>query len=970
MPDSATLFDRQLPSLPDIDPDCGERALQSVDGAALAKLDDTARAFLKTVLGAAPYLARLVQSCPSVVTGLVTDSPDRIADRILDDAGRAGPEARDTDDLDARLRNAKAEFHLLCALCEVSGVWTTQAMTRALSGFADTSVRSALLGAARFAAERGRLTEPVDPDNPVPGLFLLALGKLGAEELNYSSDIDLAAYYEPNILAQHTEKDPRQIAVKLVQAVTRTLQEANAGGYVFRVDLRLRPDPSSTPVAVSVDSAMRYYEAMGQNWERAAYIKARYCAGDATASAAFLRDLGPFVWRRTLDFAAVDDIRSLARQIQRVGDRARIRAAGHDLKLGRGGIREIEFIAQIPQLVFGGRDRDLRARSPIEALPALCASGKLEGVDAQALSTDYAFLRGIEHRIQMLEDEPTQTLPADDGQRARVAALCGESSLDAFDDRIRSVLSRVHTVFSEQFDETDTLASNAGSLVFTGVDPTPDTLETLEKLGFSDPHAVWSRFNGWAGGKARAVRTARARELLTTLAPRLIDALAETGEPDAALVRFATFFENLPMGVQPLSLLKNEPGLATSLVGIIGLAPAMARTLAQRPAILDAMLDPQFVRPLGTESDRSIDALMESRLPESMPFEDRMNEVRRIAREERFRIGSQILTGRAGPRAAGMAFANLADACIRAMAQAAQDVMVAKFGDAPGPYAVIGMGKLGGRELAADSDLDIMLVYDGGADSNDAVPDNYFARLTQRLISALSVPTEEGELYEVDMQLRPSGKSGPVAVHVSRFADYYTQSAWTWEHMALTRARIVCGDERLSAAIETAIDAALSISRDPEQIRADAGAMRHRMRASRSAGGDWDLKHRPGGLVDIEFIAQTLQLIALTDGAMSRQASTFDALLALAEAGLLDTNEATRLCDIGRLYLALMQLIRTAHGSGFDPANASQGFARRMAAIAQVEDFAALQDLIAAHAGFVAESFARHVQNSGSHATE
>ncbi|MEE2567306.1 bifunctional [glutamine synthetase] adenylyltransferase/[glutamine synthetase]-adenylyl-L-tyrosine phosphorylase [Hyphobacterium marinum] len=970
MPDPATLFDHPLPVLPDIDPDCGERALQALDAETLARLDDASRAFLRSVFGAAPYLARLAQRCPDVVTELASTSPEKLADRLLDDVLRAGRDAADGGELDDRLRDAKAKFHLLCALCEVTGLWTTSAMTRALSGFADAAVQSALLGAARFMAERGRLAEPADPENPVPGLFLLALGKLGAEELNFSSDIDLVAFYDPEILARQTEKDPRQVAVKLVQAVTRTLQEANAGGYVFRVDLRLRPDPSSTPVAVSVESAMRYYEAMGQNWERAAYIKARRCAGDSRASAAFLRDLGPFIWRRTLDFAAVDDIRSLARQIQRVGDRARIRAAGHDLKLGRGGIREIEFIAQIPQLVFGGRDRDLRARSPVEALPALCASGKLEGVDPQSLSNDYAFLRGIEHRIQMLEDEPTQTLPADDGQRARVAALWGESSLDTFDDRIRSVLTRVHTIFSDQFDESDTLASSAGSLVFTGVDPTPDTLATLKRLGFSDPQAVWSRFNGWAGGKARAVRTARARELLTKLAPRLIDALAETGEPDAALVRFAAFFENLPMGVQPLSLLKNEPGLATSLVGIIGLAPAMARTLAQRPAILDAMLDPEFVRPLGEGAERSMDALMKARLPASMSFEGRMNEVRRISREERFRIGSQILTGRAGPRAAGKAFADLADACIRAMARAAQDVMAARFGDVPGSFAVIGMGKLGGRELAADSDLDLMLVYDGAADSDAAVPDNYFARLTQRLISALSVPTEEGGLYEVDMQLRPSGKSGPVAVHVSRFADYYAQSAWTWEHMALTRARIVCGDEALNGTIEAAIDAALSIRRDPEQIRADAGAMRNRMRAARPAAGDWDLKHRAGGLVDIEFIAQTLQLIALNDGVMTRQASTFDALLALADAGLLDDEEAARMCDIGRLYLALMQLIRTAHGSGFDPASAARGFAQRMAAIAGVDDLVALQALIGEHASFVTDCFARHVQISGLAATD
>lgn len=970
MPERTTLFDRRRFDLPDIDPAAGERALTALSPGLVAGLSAPSLDFLKAALGAAPYLARLAQRREAALGEMTQESPESIADRLTNAAREAGGSAPDSGTLETQLRELKADCHLLCALAEISGAWTSAAMTQMLSRFADAAVAAALHGAARFAAAKGRLAEPRDPANPVPGLFLLALGKLGADELNYSSDIDLAAFYEPQILADHTEREPRELAPRIVQAVTRILQEPTEDGYVFRVDLRLRPDPSSSPVAVTVDTAMRYYEAMGQNWERAAYIKARHCAGDASASAAFLSGLSPFIWRRALDFAAVDDIRSLARQIQRVGDRAKIRAAGHDLKLGRGGIREIEFIAQIPQLVFGGRDRTLRQKSPVAALPALGAAGKLNGVDINALTEDYIFLRGVEHRIQMLEDEPTQTLPDDDSRRRRVAALCGENAPDRFDDRIRAVLTRVHTVFSDQFDDEDSLASDAGSLVFTGVDPTPDTLATLKSLGFSDPEAVWARFNAWSAGRARAVRSARARELLTALAPRLIDALAATGEPDGALLRFATFFENLPMGVQPLSLLKNEPGLAADLVGIIGLAPAMARTLAQRPAILDAMLEPHFIRPLKDDPDNELADIFARRIPPTMPFEDRMNEVRRIAREERFRIGSQVLTGRAGPRIAGKAFADLADACIAVLAQAAQHRMEDRFGAPPGPYAVIGMGKLGGRELAADSDLDIMLVYDVDAEGEGEAPESYFSRLTQRLISALSVPTEEGGLYEVDMQLRPSGKSGPVAVRLARFGDYYAHVAWTWEHMALTRARIVCGDPALTRAIESHIDTALAQARDPHQIRADASAMRIRMRSARPSGGDWDLKHRDGGLVDIEFIAQTLQLIALQKGVMTRQASTFDALMGLVPSGMLDDGEARRLCEVGRLYLGLMQLIRTAHGAGFDPANAARGFSQRMAEFAGVPDLQALQARIADHAAFVADCFARHVHDPAGVATD
>lgn len=537
----------------------------------------------------------------------------------------------------------------------------------------------------------------------------------------------------------------------------------------------------------------------------------------------------------------------------------------------------------------------------------------------------------------MRQDEASQTLPERDEDRAAIASMAGYSDLGTFEAEVEACLRRVHGHFSDQFEDDDALASEAGSLILTGVEPTPDTLETLKTLGFADPESVWKRLNGWAAGKVRAVRTARARSLFARIAPQLVDRMAATGEPDAALVRFAAFFENLPMGVQPLSLLSNEPGLAADLVSIITLAPRMASELARRPNLLDAMLDQRFTRPLDEDLPDGFAALMGDAMARANGYEEALNAARRLVREERFRIGAQVLRGTAGAGLAGAAFSAMAETALLAMAKAAQAETERRFGAMPGRYVVLGMGKLGGRELASDSDLDIMIVYQGEAEAQ-----RWFGRFAQRFISALSAPTEEGELFEVDMQLRPSGKAGPVAVSLARFESYYPGEAWTWEMMALTRARVVAGDPELAESVQAAMCDALARPRDGRGVREDALAMRRRLELAKPARGAWDLKARPGGIQDIEFIAQTLELIHAGKRDVLR-ASTADALAALASEGALAARDADFLRASLDLYLGLQQLVRSAHGSGFDPAVASAGFAGRLAELAGVEDLAALE---------------------------
>ena len=946
----AALLARICTKLPIVDAARAARTRARIDAEALEAWSAQA-GFLDTVFAAAPYLGRLAMRRPETLRRLAEEAAEPV---LADAVARARCAGADPDSAMAALRQAKADMHLAAALADLAGVFTLEDTVNAVSDFADAAVRAALEAAARAS---GLAVE--DPDNPAPGLFVLTLGKHGQRSLNYSSDIDPVVLWEPEHADHAAVSDPANTYARLTRKMSAFLQDVTEDGYVFRVDLRLRPDPSSTPAAVSAEMARQYFEAVGQNWERAAYAKARVCAGDRALGEAFLKDLEPFIWRRTLDFVAVEDIRGIARQIQAVGNRARIAAPGHDLKLGRGGIREIEFFAQVLQMVFGGRRRSLRVASTLQALPALAQEGLIDADDAEALSCAYRRLRALEHRVQMLEDEQSQTVPVDPDTRRRLAALDGQSDLALFDQQLEALLRDVHERFARQFDDGESLATRAGSLVLTGVEPMPDTLNTLTTLGFSDPERVWTRLAGWAAGKARAARTERARALFSRFAPRLVEGLADTGDPDAAFTRFSTFFEGLPAGVQPLSLLANQPDLARELLAILGLAPRLAEALARRPALMDAMLDASFAAPIRDDApDRHAERF--SGL-EDMEFEDALNAARRAAAEERLRIGSQLLMGRARAGEAGRAFAALADAAVHAMAAAAAREVARRHGPAPGRWAVLGLGKLGGRELSADSDLDVVVIYDPDVDeSNGPKPigaEAWFVRFTQRLVATLSAPTEEGPLYEVDMALRPSGSAGPIAVRLSRFEAYYaSEEAWTWERMALTRGRVITADG-LAEETGAALAAALSDAGAPAQLTADALDMRKRLLRDKPARSPWDLKLRDGGLIEIEFIAQIAQL----QGGAQLSPHTDEAIKRLTAAGALPRDEAQALLRAHEDYAALTQLIRAAHGSGFDPQHASAPFSARLAAACGAPDLMAVAERVEQHAGAVRALFERHI---------
>jgi [glutamine synthetase] adenylyltransferase / [glutamine synthetase]-adenylyl-L-tyrosine phosphorylase len=930
------LIDRLQPCGPVVDRAAAERLRERLEEAAAeagwADRLQEAWPAIAPAASASPYLAGLMRRAPGVLDDVLSTDPEaRLADLLDRTRALDGP----PEALRSPLRKLKAELHLLTALCDLGGVWGLEAVTGALSAFADESVRRALASAAFEARERGRLTSTADdPRGPVPGLFALAMGKHGARELNYSSDIDISLFFESEVTASVLEgPEPQAFVNRIAQGLATLLSERTGDGYVFRVDLRLRPDPSSTPPAVSAPAALAYYESVGQNWERAAFIKARVVGGDAGQGGEFLKALTPFIWRRSLDYPAILDIQSIKKQIHVHKTGEGLHAAGANLKLGRGGIREIEFYAQTQQLILGGRDPSLRSPRTLDALNALAEAGHVPTHVAVELAQAYGELRGLEHRVQMLEDEQTHVLPADASRRAAVAALAGEGDLALFDADVEGLLSLVNARYGELFEGGEDLSSPYGSLVFTGVENDPGTLETLERMGFSEPASVASTIREWHHGRIGATRSAKGRELFTRLAPRLLTAMAETGAPDAAFRRFAVFFSGLSAGVQVQALFLNQPRLFEMVVGMMAHAPRLARMLGRHPAALDSILDARFLADLDEDSGVIGEMLREAA---AQDFEGAMNVVRRLYREQTFRIGLQTVTGRAGGEAAGRAYTALADAAMSALGPAALAEAERMGGRFPGAVAVVALGKAGSREMTASSDLDLMTVYDAlsdaASDERGWGAETFYGRFTQRLIAALSAQTAEGGLYEVDMRLRPSGSKGPVSVRLSALSDYYASEADSWEFLALTRARVVwASDPRFAERVAQTIEAALRQPRDDETLRHDIRAMRALMERERPPHGFWDLKLSQGGQVDAEFTAQYRQLQAAAKG----RPLTVSTLQSLSNDEVLE--------QAWRLQQRLSHLLACAFDERPDPDAEPQGFQRRLAEAAGAVDYEALK---------------------------
>jgi glutamate-ammonia-ligase adenylyltransferase len=776
--------------------------------------------------GGSPFLARLIEREREWLAACWEEEPETALEDLV-----ARVAALDGDP-SAPLREAKRRAALLVALCDLGGVWSTMEATAALTRFADAALAAALrlaLGGARA---------PVEGDG---GLAAIAMGKMGAFELNYSSDIDLILVFDQDRYEPPDYAPARQQLIHAARRAADWLSKVTPEGYVFRTDLRLRPDPASTPIVLSMAQAERYYEALGRTWERAAHVKARAAAGALAAGEAYLGRLDPFVWRRHLDFAAVQDAHDI-----RLGIRAHKGrpgpwdVPGHDVKIGQGGIREIEFFTQTRQIIAGGRDPSLRVRGTLDGLDRLAASGWVERDVAARLSRRYLFLRDVEHRLQMVQDVQTQTLPSDAEGMRRIACLMGRSDPDAFREELRAAFSEVEGLVGPFFRPA-----------------TPAAPAEAPESGRGFSEAALERVDRWT--LLPALRSERARIIFARLRPGLLEALARAAEPDEALVAFDGFLSGLPAGVQLLSLFEANPQLVGLLADICALAPDLARHLAANAEVLDAVIAGGFMAPLPEFYDASACVGEE--------FETSLDALRRWHREAHFRIGVHLLRGLLSRAEAALQHSFLAEGTTRACWLAARRETGRRYGPLDDlRLAGLGMGSLGARQLTARSDLDLVVLFDGAesAESRRGLgPRQWAARFTQTLITALSAPTGEGRLYEVDMRLRPSGRQGPVAVSLAGFRRYQAEEAWAWEHMALTRARVVAGDGGLGDEVEAARREVIAAGRyAAPAVATQLADMRRRLAEAGRKGAGLAVKSGPGRMQDVELAAQAHALVA------------------------------------------------------------------------------------------------------------
>ena len=799
-----------------------------------------------------PFLRQLIDAHPDIVAAARTDMAAAL---LIAAEVEGGSVAR-------QLRLMRARHMLAIALADLSGAWPLEQLVAALSDFADRALDMAIAEAIGSHV----------PGAPVQGISVIALGKHGSRELNYSSDIDPIFIYDPETLPRRSREDPGEAAVRIVRRIVDLLQTRDRDGFVFRVDLRLRPASEATPIALPVDAAITHYESSALAWERAAFIRSRAAAGDTALGNRFLDAIQPFIWRRSLDFGAIGDLRALTRSI-RSHHKGQTFGAGYDLKRGRGGIREIEFYAQIHQLIHGGRDATLRDGATLPALTALSAAGWIGEGEAVLLGDAYRLYRTIEHRLQMVDDHQTHSLPTDAPALDAVARLHGLDDGAALLDALRPAVDMVGSVY-DGLDEGE--ASGASSI--------PEARLGLAK--FTDSAAALARIDRWRSGSVRAIRSPAAVAAFEALLPDILADLSRAPNPDAALARLDTLLGRLSSGINLFRLLDAQPAVRALLVDILSHAPTLADTLSLQPALIDRLIDRTALGPVPGVA--ALVAEMDAR--GTRDTEALLDRVRHIVGEYRFALGTQIVEGASDPIDVAAGYGRVAEAAIEAVTRRIIADFETAHGRVPGSeFVILALGRMGGGHLTHASDLDLVYLFTGdySGESGGTRPlgsTHYFNRLGQRVTAALSVPTAAGGLYEIDTRLRPSGTQGPLVASVDSFARYQHEAAWTWEHMALARARPVYGSAAARAGLTAIVEATLVKPRDRALLVADVTKMRSDIATHKAPAGPFDVKLGTGGLVDLEFVVHFAQLA----NGVGLSPDLRVAIAALAKAGLVE----------------------------------------------------------------------------------
>ena len=794
------------------------------------KSSEKLRTFFASVASCSPYLYSQIVKEKSWLVNAAGDKDFNILSLLepLD--------SETYDSLYLKLRVAKRRAALWIALNDLADTWSLEVVTKNLSEFADKAINLSWRASFLKELKKGKFPKQYDGDPNKVGFFILAMGKLGAFELNYSSDIDLICFFDEEVFHPEEFQDVRRIFINATKNMYRILSENGTDGYVFRTDLRLRPDPSVTPVCMGVDAAERYYASLGRTWERAAFIKARVCSGDHSAGIKFLKNMEPFIWRKYLDYAAISDAHDIRLRIRdhyktKKGD---ITLPKHNMKLGRGGIRDIEFFTQTHQIIFGGRDKSIRSRATITSLRAVANKKWLPKVLVKDLIENYRFHRTIEHRLQMVNDAQTHELPNSDQGFARLACLMGEDKSD-LQKQLVDRLSKTNSAI-EGFFEPQNADQNIQS---------PSLAEE-----FKDQLKKWESFP--------ALRTRRAISIFERIKPMMLEKINSAARPQETLKAFGNFLSKLPAGIQIFSLFENNKQILDLLIDILGTSGVLSEYLVKNTDVLDSVIAPEFWKIW--PSRKFLSSELEVMLENEMDYEAKLDLARRWCKEWQFRIGVHYLRSQISAISAGSQYAELAEITLSIIWKEVLFEFAKKFGPEPGNgAAVISMGSLGSGMLHANSDLDLIIIYD--ADGNDQSEGErslsarqYYSRLTKAFITAISAPMSEGRLYEIDMRLRPSGFQGPVATSWSSYQNYQKNEAWVWEHLALTRARAVAGKGILFNEFE-AFRSSLLKSYNRKNIFSELVNMRRRIFQAKPLN-PWDAKIGPGRLQDIDLLSQ------------------------------------------------------------------------------------------------------------------
>lgn len=921
---------------------------------ALALLEDkTGKILLSCLFGNSPYLSKALIKEIVFFKNLMEKGYDQafseIADFLKDSAGKFESE----EEIISSLRKLKLRASLLIALADITGNWELEKVTAALSEFADLCVKNVLCHLLAKAAKRGDISESALENS---GIVVIAMGKMGAGELNYSSDIDIIVFYDELRAKYKGRHSANHFFVSITQELAKILSERTKDGYVFRTDLRLRPDPGSTPAAVSIKAAEIYYETLGQNWERAAMIKSRFVAGDLEVWKKFQSFITPYVWRKSLDFASIQDIHSIKRQIDSKHGDLPENLYGYNIKLGRGGIREIEFFIQTQQLIWGGRKPLLRISPTCDAMKAFVAAGELKKEVCDEMISAYRFYRKVEHRLQMIDDHQTHSLPDNAEKMQELAVFLGYKKSDDFINELKNHLEIVQGHYSRLFDNSPSLAIDspkvAGSLVFTGADNDPETLKTLEGMGFKDTVKVSESVRGWHHGRYDVMKNKSARESLTELMPILLTAFSETANPDEAFTNFDDFLGKLPAHVQIFPLFYSNPKILNLMAEIMGDYTHIANNLSRSPALLDYVLASEFYDSLPSK-EKLQENLTSTLEQQAKTFQDIMDITRSWTHDLQFRIGVQLIKHKTTPEMAASQLSDLADVVINTIMHHTKKDFAKEHGEIKGGnFAVVAFGKLGSQELTFGSDLDLVFIYDTpeDAESSDGgtklSPSQYYMRLGRNFVNAVSSLTKEGVLYEIDLRLRPSGNDGPLATSLKAFDAYYGTSAWAWEYMALTRARVIYAPEIFAKVLEQTIHKKLKTEWDEAKLRQEVMDMHKKVLDQYATTNPFNIKYVAGGILDMEYICQFLQLKHAHKKPGITATNTRIAIEKLYSSGILDKQEYSYLSDGYSIYSALLFTMRLMENENPDEATMTDGMKEALVLNSKARNFDDLKKIL------------------------